>query len=212
MAAVHDPSGAKFNVGPVTTQEDGTVISLEMLRRRQERAAAKPVEPSADGERDVERTQETESARGQVLQPSVSSPAPTTLYHGINPDRLALMDLVKPSPSLTKMSKTQQKELDKFAPRPAPPKPIIPPDIPLPGGEENWLALWDISDEQLERRIMREKKRKAAERKALRLKQQQGKAERRAARDEKRRVYREIKLTWKAIKGRNVFPVFVVFD
>ncbi|KAI9880675.1 MAG: hypothetical protein M1830_001679 [Pleopsidium flavum] len=209
LAAVHDPSGATFNVVPVTTQEDGTVIALETLRKRQEKAAAKLAEHVTVGDGKLDKEQETELVRDQAPKSSMSPGAPVMLPKGINPDRLALMDVGKPSQQAKKMSKTQQKKLEALAPRPTPPKPVIPDGVQLLEGEENWLALWDLSDEQLERRVMREKKRKAAERKALRVKQQEGKAERRAARDEKRRVYREIKLTWKAIKGRTL-PILAV--
>ena len=99
------------------------------------------------------------------------------------------------------VSKTPQREISAYKIRIPSSKPMIPSGIPLPEGEENWLALWDLPDEQLEQRIMREKKRKAAERKALRKEQRSGKAERRAARDEKRKVYRELKMEWKVIKG-----------
>ncbi|KAL8857043.1 MAG: hypothetical protein Q9178_006335 [Gyalolechia marmorata] len=47
-------------------------------------------------------------------------------------------------------------------------------------------------------------KRKAAERKALRIAQQTGKGERREARDEEMRVYRDIKLIWKVIREQYV--------
>ena len=73
---------------------------------------------------------------------------------------------------------------------------MIPKGIKIPEGEEDWLSLWDLPDDELERRVIREKRRKAAERKALRERQKAGKAERRAARDERRRVYRELKLEW----------------
>ena len=126
---------------------------------------------------------------------------PTSTHGVINPHRLAQMDITQPSQATKSMSKTQQKKLAALAPRPPPPKPVIPENVLIPDGEEDWLALWDLSDYQLERRVLREKKSKAAERKALRLKQQSGKFERREARDEKRKVYRDIKLTWKAIKG-----------
>ena len=52
--------------------------------------------------------------------------------------------------------------------------------------------------------MIREKRREAAARKALRVKQQSGKVERRMARDEKRRVYRGLKLEWGAIKGTSM--------
>ena len=104
----------------------------------------------------------------------------------------------------TGMSKTQQKKLEALKPRPPPPKPVLPEGIFIPEGEENFLELWDLPDTELERRVLREKRRKAAARKALRIKQQSGKAERRMARDEKRRVYRDIKLVWKTIKEHQV--------
>ena len=70
------------------------------------------------------------------------------------------------------MSETQLKNEVALAPRPPSPKPIIPEGISIPVGEENWLALWNLSDRQLERRVTKEKKRMAAEKKALRVKQQ----------------------------------------
>ena len=191
-----------FNVGQVTTQDDGTVISLETLRKREERAATKQSADSAEVDPAADEGNATDQPTDGAISLSAPSSTPTVLHNAINPDRLAQMNMNNSLQPVKKISKTQQRKLEALAPRPAPPKPTISKSIQLPEGEENWLALWDLSDEQLERRVMKEKKRKAAERKALRVKQQEGKAERRAARDEKRRVYREIKLTWKAIKGR----------
>src|SRR2546421_10980640 len=39
LAAIYDPSGAKFNVKPVTTLEDGRVVTLESIERKKEREA-----------------------------------------------------------------------------------------------------------------------------------------------------------------------------
>lgn len=185
LAAIHDPSGRMFNVGPVVVQENGQVVSLEVLERRKQLAAeraAKEAQTTADAQTANDAPAE---ATGQALE-------------GINPER---RQLIQPNGTVErKMSKNQQKKLAALEPRPPPPRPVIPEGIPLPEGEENWVARWDLADEELERRVLREKKRKAAERKALRLKQQEGKTERRAARDERRRVYREKKLEWKAIK------------
>lgn len=205
---MHDPSGATFNVGAVTALEDGTVISLEALRRRKERAAAKLAEISSEVDRKTGDSMHPEPSR-DLPDVDPAPGAPLVLENGINPERWARMGMSDNSLPAKKISKTQQRKLEALAPRPPPPKPMIPAGISLPDGEEDWLALWDLSDEQLERRVLKAKKRKAAERKALRHKQQQGKAERRAARDEKRKVYREIKLTWKAIKGERA-PVPVV--
>ena len=185
LASLYDPSGELFNVGAVTTQDDGTVVSVESLRRREERQAAKQALQSQSNVMDSLKV-EAYAQQAKPDQTEASIQARNTL------------------------SRTQQKKLAAYEPRPPPPKPTIPEGIALPQGEENWLALWDASDEQIERRVLREKKRKAGERKALRQKQQMFKVERRAARDEKRKVYRDLKLTWKTIKGislpRTRFP------
>ena len=204
LAAVHDPSGETFNVGPVVVREDGTVISQDSLRRRQERAQEKAA---------AERTREGGCTNGAPnTQKIADGEAPastitnrTSFQNGINPDRLAHIESVVSQKPPSRLSKTQQKKRAALEPRPPPTKPILPEGILIPEGEENWLGLWDQSDDQLERRVLKEKKRKAAERKTLRVKQKSGKAERRIARDEKRKVYRDIKLTWKVIKGMDLF-------
>ena len=201
LAAIHDPSGAMFNVSPVVKQEDGTVISQDTLRRREERIQEKASAERAaqGGTADTLDIIKTEIDSDKVF--TVMKSACNTLQDEVNPDRLIHIEGAKPQSVPSRSSKTQQRKRAALVPKPAPPKPLIPEGVTLPEGEEDWLALWDLSDDQLERRVIREKKRKAAERKALRVKQQSGKAERRAARDEKRKVYREMKLTWKAIKG-----------
>lgn len=198
LAAIHDPSGASFNVGPVVVQEDGTVISQEVLRRREENARAKAVALKA---------KEATNSAGEPapVDAESSNNEPSMLPNGLNPDRLTNIELAgSQQPPPKRLSKTQQKKRAALEPRPPPPKPILPEGVDIPENEERWLDMWDLTDEQLERRTLREKKRKAAERKALRVKQQSGKAERRIARDEKRKVYRDIKLTWKSIKGKLV--------
>lgn len=203
LAVVHDQSGVTFNVGPVVMQEDGTVISQGTLSRRQEKAQERAAAEQTKEGASTNGTRTTdELGDGEALaSTSTNSPA---LRNGINPDRLTYIEAVASQRPPSRLSKTQQKKRAALEPRPPPPKPTIPEGVSIPEGEENWLELWDLPDDQLERRVLREKKRKAAERKALRLKQKSGKAERRVARDEKRRVYRDIKLTWKAIKGMDL--------
>jgi hypothetical protein len=195
LAAVHDPSGKMFNVGPVVVQEDGKVVSVEFLERRAQ----------AQAERAAKLAQGTDGGSAQVSAAdnnNINNQSKSGAQSDINPARRGLIQIPNGSEAQTKrLSKNQQKKLALLEERPPPPRPVIPNGIELPKGEENWLALWDLSDDELERRVIREKKRKAAERKALRQKQKEGKTERRAARDERRRVYREKKLEWKAIKG-----------
>ena len=204
LAAIHDPSGALFNVGPVVKLEDGTVISEETLRRREQRAQEKAAAERLKTENTVDEAPAVHSA-GKAIDQLSATAIPDSSYLSTSEVKSGgptSIDAANPPKSAKVLSKKQQKKRSCLEPRPPPQKPTIPENIQIPDGEENWLALWDLSDDQLERRVLREKKRKAAERKALRVKQKSGKAERREARDEKRRVYREIKLTWKAIKGR----------
>ncbi|KAL9619613.1 MAG: hypothetical protein Q9160_005800 [Pyrenula sp. 1 TL-2023] len=201
VAAVHDPSGKTFNVEPVTTLGNGCVITLTALERRKEKERKKEEEAAAKDN--------GESAPQPEPAPEPAPPTVNTLAddpgrnpHYVNPERLRqLVDAKIHKPRQQGLSKTQQKKKEQHTPRPPPTKPTIPDGVELPDDEdEPWLDLWDLPDEDLERRVTRAKRRAAQERKNLRIKQKQGKTERRAARDEKRRVYRELKQSWKVIR------------
>jgi hypothetical protein len=194
LAAVYDPSGKMFNVKPVVTLEDGRIVTVEAVERRKEK--------------------EAEKARQQEMKDAGIDPATVPppikqeqleIPHGMNEDRLRLLTEEKFKATTRErngvVSKTQQRKAAQFEPKPPPPKPVIPEGIEPPSDEEeNWLELWDLGDDEIERRISRAKKQAARARKELRIKQKSGKAERRAARDEKRRVYREIKQSWKTVR------------
>ncbi len=209
LAAVYDPSGASFNVGPVVRLEDGTVITKEALRRREERRLEKAVADPAKGDESPQDI--TDSSHVAHHKDPTLVLGSNSLMNGENgeyPDRVSQREWISGQHQSTmKVSKKHQKKLALYEPRPPPPKPVIPEGTAIPEGEEDWLALWDLSEDQLERRVTKEKRRKAAERKALRVKQKSGKPERRAARDEKRKVYREFKLEWKTIKGSQFLGV-----
>jgi hypothetical protein len=195
LAAVYDPCGAMFNVSPVITLEDGRVTTVESLQRRKEREAQKAAEQNG------ELTEESPED-GQVN--GVHAPSNAVTKHGnVNSDRIEMIESgMQQSLQARTLSKTQQKKQQaELNPRPPPPKPIIPNGIEIPSDEEeNWLELWDLDDNELERRVLRAKKQAARERKEFRQHQKSGKAERRAARDEKRRVYRDIKKSWQVIR------------
>ena len=206
LAAIHDPSGAMFNVDPVIMLDDGRVVSVETLRLRelsaQEKAAAEKLK--VEGLIN-DAPMKSESSDGQLPPTAPASSELCVLPNGMNPDRLTRLEAVNGPKPPRGLSNKQQKKRAALEPRPAPPKPTIPDHVLIPETEQNWLVLWDLPDEQLERRVLQEKRRKAAERKALRVKQESGKVERRIARDEKRRTYREMKLAWKDIKGTSCF-------
>ncbi|KAI9735784.1 MAG: hypothetical protein M1818_006393 [Claussenomyces sp. TS43310] len=198
LAAVHDPSGKMFNVGPVVVQDDDKVVSAALPERRaraQAEKAAKLTQGSELGDRGPT------GPKADITKNGAGTEDQGHTQDGINPARRQLIQVDNERTSNAKhLSKTQQKKLAMLEDSTPPPKPVIPKDFSLPEGEEDWISLWNLPNDDIERRILLEKKRKAAERKALRLKQKDGKAERRAARDERRKVYREKKLEWKAIK------------
>jgi hypothetical protein len=188
----------------VVVQKDGKVVSVELLERRAQ-AQTERAAKLAHG------INEATAQISDVANNNVNNHSTISTQYNINLERRDFVHIPNSSETKTKRSsKNQQKKLALLEERPQPPKPVIPNGIELPEGEENWVALWDLSDDGLERRVIREKKRKAAGRKALRRKQKEGKAERRAARDERRRVYREKKLEWKTIKGEVYFLYYLV--
>ena len=194
LAAVYDPSGAMFNVRPVVTLEDGRVVAVEAVERRKEKEAEQA------------RQQKMKDAGiDPATQPPPKKQEEPEIPPGMNVDRLKLLTEQKFKATTREwngvVSKTQQRKAAQFEARTPPPKPVIPEGIDPPSDEEeNWLELWDLGDDEIERRVQRVKERAAKARKDLRIKQKSGKAERRAARDEKRRVYREIKQSWKVIR------------
>ena len=205
LAAIHDPSGVSFNVCPVVKLDDGTVIPQELFKRREERQAERAA--LEESKKDGAVLEHTVTIKDEATKAAAISERPNLLQEGGPTESLVRHPLAPGKTVPREISKKQQKKIALYTPRPPPPKPIIPDGISIPEGEEDWLSLWDLPSDQVERRVLREKKHKAAERKALRVRQQSGKAERRAARDEKRRVYREIKLEWKAIKGKMVLTL-----
>lgn len=178
-------------MGEVVTLPDGSVITRQALQRREDRLLEKSgAMPESSEEILVDQTTQPINDHGPH-EAARSETHPT------------LTNLADDKVNTSFRSKSQLKKLAKYEPRPPPPKPRIPDDIPLPEGEVDWLSLWDLDDPEIERRIVQEKRRKVTARKALRQRQQSGKAERRMARDEKRSVYRDLKLEWKTIRGKS---------
>ena len=191
LASVYDPSGATFNVSPVVTLEDGRVITVEDLQRKNEREARNAAKQNGEIGEDSTQHAEVNGAH---------PPSKPALQHGhVNSDRMEIIESQLRQASQP-LSKNQQKKQAYLARSPLP-KPVIPDGIEIPSDEEeNWLELWDLDNGELERRVLRAKNRAARERKELRQHQKSGRAERRAARDEKRRVYRDIKESWHVIR------------
>ena len=197
LAAVHDQTGAMFNVGPVVVKDDGQVVSVDGQRKREERKAQAALSKSTGAPDQQAITVNVAT----TLKQDLPEPVPSAEFSNVSQERMSLISSGQPIETARNLSKSQQKRLSALQPRPAPRQPVIPDGISIPETEENWIAMWNLNDDELEKRVLRAKRKAAAGRKALRLKQQAGKVERRTARDEKRKVYRELKLTWKLIKG-----------
>ena len=75
------------------------------------------------------------------------------------------------APKKGKMSKRQQQKQAALQPRTSPPRPVLPVEIRLPEGEENFIAMWDITDEQIQKRLSEDKRKKSMTRKKLRIEQ-----------------------------------------
>ena len=199
LAAEHDPSGVSFNVRAVTKLEDGSVVALETLARREERKREKEAKEARQAE--LQAAQE----RGEdVPMEDVDDRHEPTTNGEPNKDQPVQEHQPDAKSRRPGISKSQQRKLAKYEPRPPPPKPILPEGVSIPEGEENFIEMWDFPDEEFERRVKRAKRRAAEVRKDLRRRQQAGKAERRLARDEKRKTYRDIKLVWKMINQERV--------
>ena len=197
LAAIHDPTGASFNVKPVTTDENGRVRTLESLERERKREAQKEAESNRSLPRPTESNVSHDAQYEADRAAAIESLGGNTVADRLKPERMAMLVESKTPQKLgvpgQSPHKAQAKKKEQMAPGAPPPRPIIPEGIELPAGEENWLDLWDLPDGELERRLKRAKRKAAQGRKEMRMQQQSGKAERKVARDERRAAEREEK-------------------
>ncbi|KAH9210343.1 hypothetical protein DL95DRAFT_448869 [Leptodontidium sp. 2 PMI_412] len=170
LAAIHDPSGKMFNVGEIIILPGGIVKSKEGMRRAAEAKEQKDKEDAQrkaieNRYRDAERAVKLEAEEAQRAVDQ-GMPAPTEF-----PAKEALKRMKHPK----RISKKQLQRQEQLKPQPVPPRPVIPQGISLPEGEENLLALWDITDAQITKRLADKKKEKAQSRKQLIKIQQENK-------------------------------------
>jgi hypothetical protein len=177
LVAKHDTTGKAFNVGEVVGLEDGSVKSKEALAIIEERKAQEEAERAAN-------------------EPGIQA--------GFNPERASqIQGLVQEKPKKAKISNKQLKRQAALQPRPPPPRPVLPERISLPEGEENFIALWDITDEEIHKRMSNEKRIKSAERKNLRRKQKEEKRFNQAMKLLKRQTENRGE-KWDPVKGSKV--------
>ncbi|KAH7336552.1 hypothetical protein BKA65DRAFT_36189 [Rhexocercosporidium sp. MPI-PUGE-AT-0058] len=170
MAALHDPSGKMFNVGEIIILPGGIVMSKESMERA---AEAKEQKDKEDAQRNAIEKRYKDAERAAKLEAEEAQraidqgmPAPTEY-----PAKEALKRMKRPK----KISKKQLQRLQQLKPQAVPPKPVIPKGIRLPDEEEDLLALWDITDAEITRRLADKKKEKTQSRKQLIKIQQENK-------------------------------------
>ena len=173
LAAKHDPTGKTFNVGEVVVLEDGSVQSKEALAIIEERKALKEAERAA-------KQAGVNSARPAQIQASAEEKS-----------------------AKGSISKKQLKRQTELQSRPTPPRPVLPEGISLAEGEENFIALWDITDEEIHKRMSNEKRKRSTERKALRRKQKDEKRLNQAMKLLKRQTENRGE-KWDKVEGRKI--------
>jgi hypothetical protein len=178
LAAKHDPSGKLFNIGEVVIFENGTAKSKERMRIEDELKAQREKDKKVAEEvrqvaLELKETKKAARAKGLDL---------STALQGISSERLAQIQGAKI------MSNTQKRKQAMYAPKPVPPKPVLPEGISLPEGEENMIALWDITDEDVVRRLAGIKRKKKQQRAAFRKQQRKEKIFRRAMKSKKKQA------------------------
>lgn len=178
LAAKHDPSGKMFNVGQVIVLPDGKVKNKELWERAEENRKAR--------------------------EAGIELPAPNPV-EGINPERMPLIKggvpLVNPAAPPKKLSNKQKARLAASLPKPVPPRPILPADINIPEGEENFIALFDITDEDIQKRLSRAKGLKKTAAKQLRRVQQEQKKFNKAMKIKKKQAANRGEI-WDPIKAK----------
>ncbi|KAJ5035418.1 uncharacterized protein L3040_007887 [Drepanopeziza brunnea f. sp. 'multigermtubi'] len=163
LAAIHDPSGKTFNVGEIITLPGGIIKTKEALRKAAEAAEQKEREEAGRKAaelryKNAELAVKLEAEEAQKAAEE-GRPVPTRF-----PAKEALKEMKRPK-RISKKKLQRQEMLKRL--QETPPKPIIPAGISLPEGEENMLALWDIPDTDIMKRLREQKKQKILARKDL---------------------------------------------
>lgn len=106
-------------------------------------------------------------------------------------------------PKKGRMSKRHPQKQAALQPRPTPPRPVIPEGISVPEGEENFIAMWDITDEEIQRRLSEDKQKKSLARRDLRRQQKAQKKINKAMKLLKKQTENR-GAKWDPIEGRKI--------
>jgi hypothetical protein len=186
-----------FNVGEVVVMPDGQVKSKDAIKKAAEMKAQREIEAAVEKAENIRITAEKAKYKEEKLQakrdgrepPPRPSFAPATNLQGAasfyGGGEVANKNQ---QPKVSRLSKKQQRRIEMLKPKPVPPKPVIPEGISLPEGEEDLLALWDITDEEIQRRLKVKKKEKIQAGKNLRKIQKEQKKFNRAMKVRKKQA------------------------
>ena len=168
LAGQHDLSGKLFNVGEVIIMPDGQAKSVESLRRTAEVKAKRKDERE---EQEKSKLDTEEMKKASIPQPNQAESLRPGL-DGVNPQRIGLIHTNEDSP---RISNKQRKAQETLNPRHVPLKPVIPEGYEVPINEENFIAMWDLTNDEIMKRIDMAKKKAGNARKALRREQKEEK-------------------------------------
>jgi hypothetical protein len=188
-----------FNVGEVVVMPDGQVKSTEAIKKAAEMKAQREIEGAIEKAENERIAAEKAKYKEEKLQakregreppprpffaPTISIQSAASIY---DVGEAAGRDQ-QPPKQVLRLSKKQQRRQEMLKPKPVPPKPVIPEGISLPAGEENLLVLWDITDEEIRRRLRAKKKEKIQAGKNLRRIQKEQKKFNRAMKVRKKQA------------------------
>jgi hypothetical protein len=207
LAAIHDPTGKMFNVGEVIVMPDGQVKSKEAIERAAEAKKQKEMGALAEKAENIRIAEEKANYKKEKFAakregreppprpdyaPKLALQSAASVYGNGGQPAYGGQQMGSNQQTGTKakrkISKKQQQRLEMLKPRPVPPKPVIPEGIALPEGEENLLELWDITDEEIAKRLRSKKKEKIIAGKTLRKIQKEQKKFNRAMKVRKKQA------------------------
>jgi hypothetical protein len=207
LAAILDPTGKMFNVGEVIVMPDGQVKSKEAIERAAEAKKQKEMDALAEKAENIRIAEEKAKYKKEKLAakregreppprpdyaPKLALQSAASVYgNGGQPaygGQQMRSNQQTGTQAKRKISKKQQQRLEMLKPKPVPPKPVIPEGIALPEGEENLLKLWDITDEEIAKRLRSKKKEKIIAGKTLRKIQKEQKKFNRAMKVRKKQA------------------------
>jgi hypothetical protein len=207
LAAIHDPTGKMFNVGEVIVMPDGQVKSKEAIERAAEAKKQKEMDALAEKAENIRIAEEKANYKKEKLAakregreppprpdyaPKLALQSAASVYGNGGQPAYGGQQMRSNQQTGTnakrKISKKQQQRLEMLKPKPVPPKPVIPEGIALPEGEENLLELWDITDEEIAKRLRSKKKEKIIAGKTLRKIQKEQKKFNRAMKVRKKQA------------------------